>query len=83
MEKEIESFIKQHENTQSKINLITNALKQSSKQEKTAIQNMPDGTSKEITSLFDGYKTVYRASTNGKNVMHFTSVEDAKSYLDK
>jgi ATP-dependent Clp protease ATP-binding subunit ClpC len=83
MEKEIESFIKQHENTQSKINLITNALKQSSKQEKTAIQNMPDGTSKEITSLFDGYKTVYRASTNGKNVMHFTSAEDAKSYLDK
>jgi len=32
MEKEIESFIKQHENTQSKINLITNALKNKKKQ---------------------------------------------------
>jgi energy-converting hydrogenase Eha subunit F len=83
MEKEIESFINQHTQTQSKINLITEALKQSSRQEKTAIQSMPDGTSKEITSLFDGYKTVYRASTNGKNVMHFTSSDDAKSYLDK
>ena len=83
MDKEIQSFVDEHNKKKSQINLITEALKKSSKQEKTAIQNMPDGSTKEITSIFDGNKTVYRASTNGKNVMHFTSADDIKSYLDK
>ena len=83
MDKEIESFINQYSKQKNKINLIAEALKQSAKQDKTAIQNLPDGSTKEITSIFDGNKTLYRASTNGKNVMHFTSAEDAKAYLDK
>ena len=83
MEQEIKSFTEKYNKTQEKISQLTQAFKNLQTLEKDAQFSKTDESKKEITSIFDGSKTIYRTSTDGKNVMHFTSLSDVKDYLDK
>jgi hypothetical protein len=83
MEQEIKSFTEKYNKSQENISKLTQAFKNMQSVEKAVEVKKSDDTKKEITSIFDGNKTIYRASTNGKNVMHFTSLERAKDYLDQ
>jgi hypothetical protein len=83
MEKDIKSFTDKYNKTQDKISKLTEAFKSMQTADKDVVVTTSNDTKKEISSIFDGSKTIYRASTNGKNVMHFTSLDQAKDYLDK
>lgn len=78
----LENFIKKNEERRNRIDQIKGALSSTSFEERTAVMETNHGN-KEISSIFDGNKTVYRASTDDKNVFYFTNPKLIQSYLER
>jgi hypothetical protein len=78
----INSFLKKSEERKERIERIKNALSSTAFQEKAAEIDLGNGK-KEISSIFDGNKVIYRASSDDKNVFYFTNPKLMQSYLER
>ncbi len=84
MDKQIKSFMEFTEKKRAKIDNITNALKATQFESKTAEKQLSDGSKQQVfqTQGRDG-KPVYVASKDDKNTMTFTSKKQLLDYLDE
>lgn len=84
MDKEIDIITQQHKLQQQKIKKLSEALKPicNGPSPSVSCQN-PNGDIKKVDSIFSLGKISYLVTTNDKNSMNFTSIEDVKNYLDK
>jgi len=81
-EKVIENFLKESEERNKRINQLKSVLSSTTFEEKTAAIDLGNGK-KEISSIFDGNKVIYRASSDDKNVFYFTNPKLMQSYLER
>lgn len=78
----IENFLKESMERNERINRLKNVLSSTAFEEKTASINTGSGE-KEISSIFDGQKIIYKASSGDKDVYYFTNPKLMQSYFER